>query len=87
MAIRVVRLGNPRTPGEGLRVGTVRRPPRDGAILGPVAFDCAGANVRSAQAQGTPGPTTEDAGLGWRLAPPEAGSDVGGRRSYRRRAG
>ncbi|OGB91207.1 MAG: hypothetical protein A2Z31_04310 [candidate division NC10 bacterium RBG_16_65_8] len=28
MAIRVVRLGNPRTPGEGLRLGTVRRPPR-----------------------------------------------------------
>lgn len=28
MAIRVVRLGTPRTPGEGLRVGTVRRPPR-----------------------------------------------------------
>ncbi len=28
MAIRVVRLGSPRTRGEGLRVGTVRRPPR-----------------------------------------------------------
>jgi uncharacterized protein YeaO (DUF488 family) len=28
MAIRVVRLGNPRAPGEGLRLGTVRRPPR-----------------------------------------------------------
>jgi uncharacterized protein YeaO (DUF488 family) len=28
MAIRVVRLGSPRAPGEGLRVGTVRRPPR-----------------------------------------------------------
>ena len=28
MAIRVVRLGSPRTPGEGLRIGTVRRPPR-----------------------------------------------------------
>jgi uncharacterized protein YeaO (DUF488 family) len=28
MAIRVVRLGSPRLPGEGLRVGTVRRPPR-----------------------------------------------------------
>ena len=28
MAIRVVRLGSPRQPGEGLRVGTVRRPPR-----------------------------------------------------------
>ena len=26
--IRVVRLGNPRASGEGLRVGTVRRPPR-----------------------------------------------------------
>ena len=28
MAIRVVRLGEPRTPGEGIRLGTVRRPPR-----------------------------------------------------------
>lgn len=28
MSIRVVRLGSPRTRGEGLRVGTVRRPPR-----------------------------------------------------------
>ena len=28
MAIRVVRLGSPRTKGEGLRIGTVRRPPR-----------------------------------------------------------
>jgi uncharacterized protein YeaO (DUF488 family) len=28
MSIRVVRLGTPRTPGEGLRLGTVRRPPR-----------------------------------------------------------
>ena len=28
MAIRIVRLGSPRAPGEGLRIGTVRRPPR-----------------------------------------------------------
>ena len=28
MAIRVVRLGQPRLPNEGLRLGTVRRPPR-----------------------------------------------------------
>ena len=28
MPIRVVRLGSPRTKGEGLRIGTVRRPPR-----------------------------------------------------------
>jgi uncharacterized protein YeaO (DUF488 family) len=28
MAIRVVRLGTPRLPDEGLRLGTVRRPPR-----------------------------------------------------------
>jgi len=28
MAIRIVRLGSPRTRGEGPRVGTVRRPPR-----------------------------------------------------------
>ena len=28
MAIRIVQLGAPRTPGEGVRLGTVRRPPR-----------------------------------------------------------
>lgn len=28
MAVRIVRLGQPRAPDEGLRVGTVRRPPR-----------------------------------------------------------
>ncbi|MGH7681328.1 MAG: DUF488 domain-containing protein [Candidatus Eiseniibacteriota bacterium] len=28
MAISVVQLGSPRRPGEGLRLGTVRRPPR-----------------------------------------------------------
>jgi uncharacterized protein YeaO (DUF488 family) len=28
MSIRVVRLGTPRAAGEGLRIGTVRRPPR-----------------------------------------------------------
>ena len=28
MAIRIVRLGTPRMPGEGPRIGTVRRPPR-----------------------------------------------------------
>ena len=28
MAIRVVQLGSPRSAGEGLRIGTVRRPPR-----------------------------------------------------------
>ena len=28
MTVRVVRLGTPRAPGEGLRIGTVRRPPR-----------------------------------------------------------
>ncbi len=28
MAIRIVRLGSERTPNEGLRMGTVRRPPR-----------------------------------------------------------
>ena len=28
MSIRVVRLGTPRLPGEGIRIGTVRRPPR-----------------------------------------------------------
>jgi uncharacterized protein YeaO (DUF488 family) len=28
MSVRVVRLGTPRARGEGLRIGTVRRPPR-----------------------------------------------------------
>jgi len=28
MAVRIVRLGTPRAKGEGLRIGTVRRPPR-----------------------------------------------------------
>jgi uncharacterized protein YeaO (DUF488 family) len=28
MSVRVVRLGSPRAPGEGTRIGTVRRPPR-----------------------------------------------------------
>lgn len=28
MSLRVVRLGTPRAPGEGIRIGTVRRPPR-----------------------------------------------------------
>ena len=28
MSVRIVRLGTPRDPKEGLRIGTVRRPPR-----------------------------------------------------------
>jgi uncharacterized protein YeaO (DUF488 family) len=28
VAVRIVRLGTPRLPAEGLRIGTVRRPPR-----------------------------------------------------------
>jgi uncharacterized protein YeaO (DUF488 family) len=28
MTLRIVRLGTPRFPGEGTRIGTVRRPPR-----------------------------------------------------------
>jgi uncharacterized protein YeaO (DUF488 family) len=28
MSVRIVRLGTARIPGEGLRIGTVRRPPR-----------------------------------------------------------
>lgn len=28
MSIRIIRLGHPRSPDEGLRIGTVRRPPR-----------------------------------------------------------
>ncbi len=33
MAIRIVRLGSPRLRAEGLRIGTVRRPPRGVAKL------------------------------------------------------
>jgi uncharacterized protein YeaO (DUF488 family) len=36
MAIRIVRLGTPRLSGEGLRIGTVRRPPR-GVVKGEYA--------------------------------------------------
>ena len=28
MSVRILRLGSPRLPGEGIRIGTVRRPPR-----------------------------------------------------------
>jgi uncharacterized protein YeaO (DUF488 family) len=28
MSLRIVRLGSPRVPAEGIRIGTVRRPPR-----------------------------------------------------------
>jgi uncharacterized protein YeaO (DUF488 family) len=28
VAVRIVRLGTPRAPGEGVRIGTVRKPPR-----------------------------------------------------------
>lgn len=28
MPLHIIRLGTPRSPGEGLRIGTVRRPPR-----------------------------------------------------------
>lgn len=28
MSMQIVRLGTPRSPGEGIRIGTVRRPPR-----------------------------------------------------------
>lgn len=38
MALRVVRLGTPRAPHEGLRVGTVRHPPR-GVPSGRLAAD------------------------------------------------
>ena len=36
MALRVVRLGSPRSADEGLRIGTVRRPPR-GVLKAEVA--------------------------------------------------
>ena len=36
MAVRVVRLGSGRAPGEGLRIGTVRHPPeKDWAAFAP----------------------------------------------------
>jgi hypothetical protein len=42
MAIRVLQLGTPRTPGERLRLGTVRRPPRaywrNGAAADPQRY-------------------------------------------------
>jgi uncharacterized protein YeaO (DUF488 family) len=40
MAISIVRLGSPRANGEGLRIGTVRRPPRGvpKAVGAPVDF-------------------------------------------------
>jgi uncharacterized protein YeaO (DUF488 family) len=28
MSVKIIQLGTPRLPGEGLRIGTVRRPPR-----------------------------------------------------------
>jgi uncharacterized protein YeaO (DUF488 family) len=33
MAVRVVRLGSPRAKDEGIRIGTVRRPPRGAASI------------------------------------------------------
>ena len=43
MPLRIVQLGSPRAPGEGLRIGTVRRPPR-GVPKGEFAsrdyYDC-----------------------------------------------
>ena len=36
--IRIVRLGTPHAPGEGLRLGTVRRPPR-GVLVARFALD------------------------------------------------
>ena len=36
MSVRIVRLGSPRASGEGLRIGTVRRPPR-GVPKGEIA--------------------------------------------------
>lgn len=40
MTIRIVRLGSPRGEGEGLRIGTVRRPPR-----GVRKEECASRNI------------------------------------------
>ncbi len=39
MAVRIVRLGSPRATGEGLRIGTVRRPPRGVPKAGYAAQD------------------------------------------------
>jgi uncharacterized protein YeaO (DUF488 family) len=33
MTVRVVQMGSARRADEGLRIGTVRRPPRRGALL------------------------------------------------------
>ena len=64
MAVRVVRLGEPRAKGEGTRIGTVRRPPR-GVPKGEYAardwYDVwlptiapSAETVKSAQAAATP---------------------------------
>jgi uncharacterized protein YeaO (DUF488 family) len=45
MAIRVVRLGSPRAPGEGLRLGTVRRPPEATRLLILLAALSRGTNL------------------------------------------
>lgn len=39
MSVRIVRLGTPRRGGEGLRIGTVRRPPRGVATTQYAAQD------------------------------------------------
>jgi uncharacterized protein YeaO (DUF488 family) len=39
MSVRVVRLGTPRNPDEGLRIGTARRPPRGVRIQDYAARD------------------------------------------------
>ena len=39
MALTIVRLGSPRAPGEGLRIGTVRRPARGVAKARIAALD------------------------------------------------
>ncbi len=49
MAVRIVRLGSPRAKDEGVRIGTVRRPPR-GAPIKPGEVQLRG-QVYSGQAR------------------------------------
>ena len=52
MAIRIVRLGSARHPKEGLRIGTVRRPPRGvrKADYAPRNFSCVAAGAGTERA-------------------------------------
>ena len=60
MTVRIVRLGSPRHPEEGLRIGTVRRPPRgvpkaEYADAGPVRRLAAEPGAERGLAEGSAG--------------------------------